>query len=94
MGTALTLEDLERAAAAAGFAMAGIDDLSDAHPRNAPKAQAAEDVARGARAPKVALPALTSPHAATDANGKGRLASGAQAVRESVYGYLRFGIPA
>lgn len=96
MSAAPTLEDLERAAAAAGFAMVGNDpDLET----NAPspsrlKSQTAEDLARGARTPKSNLPALAGPLAPASETAKGRLATGAQTVRESVYGYLRFGIPA
>ena len=96
MSAAPTLDDLERAAAAAGFAMAATEDGSDlSQPMHAtPSAQSAEELARGARQPKMNLPALAGPQSATNAASKGRLATGAQTVRESVYGYLRFGIPA
>ena len=96
MSSVPTLEDLERAAVAAGYAMASTDyDLETDTPTPPRlKSQSAEDLARGARTPKSNLPALAGPLSPASETAKGRLATGAQTVRESVYGYLRFGIPA
>lgn len=93
----LGLDELNRAAAAAGYAMAAWDDEPLPSPRAATEESrvSMEDSARGARqlvvqpaaatelAPRVALPAV--PNA---------LKSGAHTVRDTVYGYLGFGVPA
>ncbi len=99
MAVASGLDDLMRAAEAAGFAMAAPDDdpmqTSATVPISsiASPAVSVEDLARGARR------AVTAEH-----NGGASTAAGAMApksvrisansMRETVYGYLGFGVPA
>ena len=93
MGTDHTLEQLNRAAAAAGFAMATDDDL-DFKKSSRP---AGDEVARGARTPTAqqALAVLQgssatqrTPAISAPANA---LVAGANTVRATVYGYLGLG---
>lgn len=85
MNTLQALEELEKAATAAGYAMASQDDDSDF----AAKPASGDAVARGSRVPtvKAALAALpkSGPSVATRPNA---IAQSATSVRETVYGYL------
>ena len=96
MSEVANLDDLNRAAMAAGYAMAGPGDDFDAPTLGVAfaKAAAVEAGARGARTPKLDVPAVLGKSAIAGKPLTTRLASGAHAVRDSVYGYLRFGIPA
>ena len=90
------LDELHRAAEAAGFAMAAPDDDDGATERAVPvRKVSVEEVARGGlrgqpadRQLLLAAP-RTQPNAAPS-----RLIAGAHSVRETVYGYLGFGVPA
>ena len=93
-----SFDELSRAAAAAGFAMAAPDDDFPRSESRQPATVAisVEELARGARrgpaasdaAAEVLAARTTSPEA-----GKGLLAS-ANSVRETVFGYLRLSVPA
>ena len=91
MSMAQTLDDLDRAAAAAGFAMAAVDDDPD-YAVVKPARPSGDAVARGARVPQVreVMGAIPLAHAAqrrVDDAGRGLMA-GAHTVRETVFGYL------
>ncbi len=91
------LDELLRAAEAAGFAMAAPDDDQTpfATTVSASTAVTVEDLARGARAvsarPAVVALAASGPVGALVPKS---VRSGAHTVRETVYGYLGFGVPA
>ena len=88
MGSGNSMDELNRAAEAAGFAMAGAaDDFDDASLVTSAKIPV-EYVARGARPARP----VSADHSTS--NNRSRLTSGALAVRESVYGYLGLGLPA
>ena len=91
MSMAQTLDDLDRAAAAAGFAMAAVDDDPDYAVVKAAR-PSGDAVARGARVPQfrevmAAIPAANSAQRRVDDAGRGLMA-GAHTVRETVFGYL------
>ncbi len=99
MAVASRLDELMRAAEAAGFAMATPDDdlgnTTAAVPISTilPAAMSVEDLARGARR------AVTAEQAGGAAVATGTMMpksvrTGANSMRETVYGYLRFGVPA
>jgi len=92
MGSGNKLDDLARAAEAAGFAMAGAADDFDVQSESMTAKVPVESVARGFRPDdsRPNLPILTR----STRPARSRLASGAHAVRESLYGYLGLGIPA
>ena len=85
MNTRQTLEELEKAAAAAGYAMASQDDDNDFASKNA----SGDAVARGSRVPtvKAALAALPK-SGASAASRPNPIVQSATSVRETVYGYL------
>lgn len=88
MSTSRALEDLARAASAAGYAMASVDDDSSI----VSTVPVGEEVARGGRIPTASsmIAALPSPtHRPAHTEGKG-LVAGAQHIRETVFGYLGF----
>ena len=87
MSVSHTLDELNRAAAAAGYAMAAVDDEADL----AVVKSSGDEVARGARVPTAqsVLAALPAPRRGTDTS-RGFLA-GANTVRDTVYGYLGLG---
>jgi hypothetical protein len=90
MGRDATDEDLMQAANAAGFAMIGSDDIFDNKILGTGLARSVnvETAARGARLPAIQQPTPVA------SGVKDRVASSAQAVRDSVYGYLGLGHPA
>jgi hypothetical protein len=97
MSAPRSIDELNRAAAAAGFAMAGMDDEPATTARTtAPRsAVSVEDSARGAR--QVAAAAPSSDQTAARAilpAGANTLRAGANSVRDTLYGYLGFGVPA
>ncbi len=93
MASGAGLAELFRAAEAAGFAMAAPDDdiAASTSLAAALRVSNVEDLARGARDVKSAQSSVPLAVGAGMPSG-GR--SGAQTVRETVYGYLRFGVPA
>ena len=89
-------EDLTRAAAAAGFAMATLEDDADTVARSQfmpPKTT--EDLARGGvrSLPSENLPVAVTRTAPAAASPRGLLPAVAT-VRDTVYGYLGRGLPA
>lgn len=86
------LDELMRAADAAGYAMASMDD--DPAAGTTAAAYLAEQLARGAQSTKTAVPADALARSVSDGAARGRLTSGAETVRSTVYGYLGIGIPA
>ena len=93
MNTAQALDELDRAAAAAGYAMAAEDDEAQ---YRAPRT-ADDSVARGGRVPTVqaALAALPGPtQSAMRMEPSKGIAHSAHSVRETVYGYLGLAAPA
>jgi hypothetical protein len=95
MATVAGLDELLRAAEAAGFAMAAPDDdqASRATPPTLAKAVSGEDIARGARDVKFSPSNQTRMLLSRSATPNS-VRSSAHTVRETVYGYLRFGAPA
>jgi hypothetical protein len=99
MVVASRLDELMRAAEAAGFAMATPDDeLSNATaaiPISAilPASMSVEDLARGARRAVTAEKTGVATMAAGTMMPKS-VRTSANSMRETVYGYLRFGVPA
>jgi hypothetical protein len=93
MAATSAFDDLMRAAEAAGYAMASPEDDAALQADAAPVALtvSAEDSARGAR--RVALPASHAGTGTTSMVPK-TVRSGATSVRDTVYGYLGFGVPA
>ncbi len=97
MTVACGLDDLMRAAEAAGFAMAAPDDdpmqVSAAVPISAlvSPAVSVEDLARGARR---AVPAEQTGVAAAGSMVPKSVRTGANSMRDTVYGYLGLGVPA
>ena len=91
------LEDLMRAASAAGFAMATVDDdLAETPSRDQPVTpRSAEDLARGGQRslPAYTLPAVIARSAPPVPAAKSLIPS-ASSVRETVYSYLGRGLPA
>jgi hypothetical protein len=92
MVTTPGLDELFRAAEAAGFAMAAPDDEPASAVPATPVAKFinVEDLARGARDVRPVQSRLSTSGviAAKDAHGNG------PTMRETLYGYLRFGVPA
>jgi hypothetical protein len=86
------LNELLRAVEAAGFAMAAPDDEPTSVAAGAPivKAVSVEDRARGARDVINAQSTARRSSVLVPASVR----TGAHSVRETVYGYLRFGAPA
>jgi hypothetical protein len=86
------LDELLRAAEAAGFAMAAPDEgLASVSPiAPAVKTASVEDLARGARDVRT----VQFGSAATGAIAAQASRTSAPTMRETVYGYLRFGVPA
>ncbi len=91
MNTVQALNELEKAAAAAGYAMASQDDDNDF----AVKPTSGDAVARGSRVPtvKAALAALP-PSGPSVASRPSAIVQSATSVRETVYGYLGISAPA
>jgi hypothetical protein len=89
MATAVGLDELLRAAEAAGFAMAAPDEEPTLAATTV-QAVSVEDIARGARDVKSTQTAPAQPSGFARNGGR----SGAYSVRETVYGYLGFGVPA
>lgn len=91
-----TLDDLNRAAAAAGFSMAPVEDDADA-PNLQTSSARGDDVARGARVPTVreALSVLPQPaERRSQPDPVKGLMAGANSVRETVFGYLGLSVTA
>ena len=89
MSVSHTLDELNRAAAAAGYAMAAVDDEADL----AVVKSSGDEVARGARVPTAqsVLATLPAPRRGRDTDtSRGFLAS-ANTVRDTVFGYLGLG---
>ena len=97
MSNVSSLDELARAAAAAGFAMAAPDDDFGPNERrvNQIAPVSVEELARGGQRMATAdqLPAVIAARPIEPAAPKGLLA-GANSVRDTVYGYLRLGVPA
>lgn len=92
MSTSRAMEELTRAATAAGYAMASIEDDAAL----VPPLPIGEEIARGERIPTAsqALSTLPVPAArSTQADARGFVA-GAQHVREAVFGYFGLGATA
>jgi hypothetical protein len=96
MSAPSSLDDLMRAAAAAGFALATDDDEVSVKPaRSAEAAISVEDSARGARRPVTAAEFVAAGQSRADApTSTSAVRAGANTVRDTVYGYLRMGVPA
>ena len=103
MTVACGLDDLMRAAEAAGFAMAAPDDdpmqVSAAVPISAivSPAVSVEDLARGARRAVTAEQAAAQTGVTTAAAGSmvpKSVRTSANSMRDTVYGYLGLGVPA
>jgi hypothetical protein len=92
MAAVVGLDELIRAAEAAGFAMASPDDEPAAQALRVPagKIVSVEDLARGARDVKVSTPVAIAGSAMRPADAR----TGGPSMRETVYGYLGFGAPA
>ncbi len=93
MNSADTLDELNRAADAAGYAMASIDDETYASPSIA----AGDAVARGARVPTVKAVLAALPPAQSSPTYRAPQSSyipSAHSVRDTVYGYLGIGATA
>ncbi len=92
MSTSHALEELARAASAAGYAMASFeDDTTPASPL-----PVGEKVARGERIPSAAqvLSSLPVPAVRTARSDSKGFVAGAQQVREAVFGYFGLGATA
>lgn len=87
MSTSRALEDLSLAAAAAGFAMAGMEDET----LDTAAKPFGDEVARGERLPVLSLSNQSSQSARSQGTG---LVAGAQHVREALFGYLGLGATA
>lgn len=87
------LDQLMRAACAAGFAMVSLEDEEAVAPMRA-VVRNVEELARGGRQAVAGsnLPAVVRDRVAPGA--KGLVSSAASSVRETVYGYLGLGVPA
>jgi hypothetical protein len=100
MTVACGLDDLMRAAEAAGFAMAAPDDdplqASTAVPISAivSPTVSVEDLARGAHRPVTPEQTGVTTTAAAGSMVPKSVRTGANSMRETVYGYLGFGVPA
>jgi hypothetical protein len=97
MSAPSSLDDLMRAAAAAGYALAADDDEAAVlKPALAVEpAISVEDSARGARRPATAAEFVAAGQArAPEATATSTVRAGANTVRDTVYGYLRMGVPA
>jgi hypothetical protein len=96
MSTTPSLEELMRAATAAGYAMAAMDDEPAVASVTTTEtvSVSVEDSARGARRPVTAAEFVAAgPDRSVVASASG-VRSSATAVRDTVYGYLRMGVPA
>jgi hypothetical protein len=92
MAAVVGLDELIRAAEAAGFAMAAPEDELAALPLKVPvsKIISVEDLARGAREVKMSAPLTAAVSTLRPADTR----TGGPTMRETVYGYLGFGAPA